>query len=474
MSYAIYVGGNLTDTRHAYLAGYGDEPSSHWLEIAPRQRHEPGSVIEVGVTPEALTPGVRSTIPQVGETFRHLRVCYTHYLGVPGPIMNGGLNAHGVAVRDVWSDSSERLCALTPADQRGPNYSDLARLVLERATSAREGVELIGDLIAAYGESTYGGNSHLIADENEAWVVIEFAGGQGLWVAERLGPDDIRVSRPGYIVDIPLDYMEREDFIGPPHLISFAIERGWVDPSVETFEVNAIYGDGKGRRAAVEWMEDELRRRASDGSRIGLADIVWAVRTERLTGDTAGYGQVMPLAPAEHDELRLLWHAPIGAIAAPFTPFLLGVAGVPPEFAQHRYLTEGEAARFVSAEDGDDDKSQVGQRVEATRSAVAIYKRLLYVLAEHHETFLPEVTPVWEALERNLSAEVQDVVAAAAILIEQGRPDLAEPTLTRYCAQAALQALDLGEAMLNGMEARSRVLFGLRTDTSWRGPEVLW
>jgi len=64
-------------------------------------------------------------------------------------------------------------------DQTGPNYADLARIVLERARTAREGVLLIGDLIGRYGYSTYGGNSHLIADEREAWVVIEFAGGSG-------------------------------------------------------------------------------------------------------------------------------------------------------------------------------------------------------------------------------------------------------------------------------------------------------
>jgi len=35
MSYAIYVGRAHTRDGHAWLAGYGDEPSSHWLEIIP-------------------------------------------------------------------------------------------------------------------------------------------------------------------------------------------------------------------------------------------------------------------------------------------------------------------------------------------------------------------------------------------------------------------------------------------------------
>ncbi len=77
--------------------------------------------------------------------------------------------------------------------------------MIERATTAREGVELIGALIAEHGYSTYGGNSHIIADPDEAWIVIEYAGSQGLWCAERVGADDIRASRPGYIGDVPVD-----------------------------------------------------------------------------------------------------------------------------------------------------------------------------------------------------------------------------------------------------------------------------
>src|SRR6056297_3306139 len=181
MSYGIYIGRNHTADGRAYLAGYGDEPSSHWLELNPRARHPEGSMITVGVTPQADMPGQLSDIPQAAETLRNLRVSYSYYLGVPAPLTNGGLNECGVAVRDIWSTSRAELIAMTPKDQTGPNYSDLARIVVERARTAREGVELIGTLIATHGYSTYGGNSHMIADPDEAWVVIEFAGGKGLW-----------------------------------------------------------------------------------------------------------------------------------------------------------------------------------------------------------------------------------------------------------------------------------------------------
>jgi hypothetical protein len=473
MSYAIYIGADLTGDGCGYLAGYGDEPSSHWLVLAPRGEHPPGAEIEVGVTPESAMPGIRSRIPQAPSTARHLRVDYSQYRGVPAPLTNGGLNEHGVAVRDVWSTSSERLQAMTPPDQRGLNYSDLARIVLERARTAREGVELIGRLIDEHGEATYGGNSHLIADAGEAWVVVEFAGGQKLWVAERVGRDDIRISRPGVIGQVPADFAEHPDFAGAPHLIEFAIDQGWYDPASGPFDANAVYGDGKGAWRGARWIADELAARAARTERIGLADVMWAVRTERLTGDSAGYGQVVPLPAGAHPDLRLIWHTPVGAIAAPFTPFFLGCDSIPPELGRHRYLTAGEEAAFIGAREGD-RASTVSQRVEATRSAVVIFKRLLYLLAEHHELFLPEVTPVWEAVERAAAEQLTMVGEQAQVLFDAGRAELARDLLTRFCHAEALRALDLGEAMTDSMDRRSRVLFGIRDEPGWRGPEQLW
>ncbi len=200
--------------------------------------------------------------------------------------------------------------ALTPKEQTGPNYSDLARIVLERARSAREGVDIIAALIARHGYSCYGGNSHIIADAHEAWVVIEFAGGLGLWVAERLGPDSIRASRPGYIGAIP--HAPDADFRFPAHFISTAVEKGWYDPASGPFDVNAIYGDGKGRWEGVRWIEAEMRARAARPEKIGVADVIWAIATERLTGDTAGYGQVVPLHDPGHSALRMILHSPVG------------------------------------------------------------------------------------------------------------------------------------------------------------------
>jgi len=108
---------------------------------------------------------------------------YSEYLGFPAPLTNGGLNEYGVAARDVWSPSRQDLAKMTPNPQHGPNYSDLSRIAMERAHTAREAVEIVGQLIDKYGYSTYGGNSHMFADSQEGWVLIDFAGGKGLWIS---------------------------------------------------------------------------------------------------------------------------------------------------------------------------------------------------------------------------------------------------------------------------------------------------
>ena len=448
-SYAIYIGRNLTADGSVFLAGYGDEPSSHWLEIVPPREHPAGSEIVVGVDHRANFPGELFRIPQVAATFGYITMNYSAFEGFPAPLMNGGLNEQNVAARDVWSPSRPELRRMTPNPQRGLNYSDLSRIALERAKTAREAVQIIGGLMNEHGYATYGGNSHLFADADEGWVVINFAGGKRLWVAERLGPDDIRVSRPGYIGEVPADFQSHSNFMGSSNLISFAVEQGW-HKAGDSFNANKVYGDGQMRHSAVARIEGELRAKAG---KITLADVIAAVRDPQLTGDSAGYGQVAHLRKDLRRELGILWVAPASPLTAPFVPWWLGVKDVPPEFKRHRYLTEDEAARFM-------DPKQQG--LESTRYAFQEFKRLFYLVKERQNKFLPEVTEAFETFERRLMNEQQLVEKTASALFTAGEPDLARGYLTYYSQTEALNALRLGQTLAESIEARTKALYGIR------------
>ena len=452
-SYDIYVGRNLTADGSVMLGGTGDEPSSHWLEIVPRKEHAAGETIRIGVGKDARYPGVMGKIPQVPVTARYLTMNYSYFAGTPPPLTNGGLNEYGVAARDVWSPSRDELRRMTPNPQHGLNYSDLSRLVMERAHSAREAVQLVGDLIGKYGYSTYGGNSNLFADAHEAWMVIEFAGGKGLWIAERLGPNEVRVSHPGYILDIPLDFQNHPDeYLGSKNFISFAVQQGWYDPhSGKPFNVNEVYGDGKGKSYSVQVIEGKLRQEAKAG-KITLREFMDTVRDPILSADWNGYGEVADLRQGvRRPDLRMLWVAATGSITTPFVPYWIGVDKVPPEYGEHRYLSYGQSERFLNR----DFEIQ-----EASQFAFRTFKRLMYYTCAKPDKFLPEVTEALTAFENQSMSQSAAITARAAALFDIGKDAMARDTLTEYSNGRAMDALRLGNALLGSIQARYRLLYG--------------
>jgi dipeptidase len=454
-SYAIFVGNHLTVDGSTLLGGTGDEPSSHWLEVVPQAVHPPGSVIRVGVTKQANFPGELINIPQAPSTARYLTMDYSEYDGFPAPLTNGGLNEYGVAVRDVWSPSRDELQKITANPQHGLNYSDLSRIAMERAHSAREAVEIVGGLIDKYGYATYGGNSHFFADSQEGWILIDFAGSKGLWIAERIGPDEVRMSYPGYILEIPLDFRNHPGkYRGSANFISFAISQGWFNPkSGKPFNVNEVYQGGTGRAPAVRVIEDRLRERAAT-SKISVRDLMDTVRDPLVSGDQNGYGEVAHLRQGQsHPELNLLWVAATGSITAPFIPYWIGVNEVPPEYGRHRYLSHGESEGFVTKD---------WQIQEASEFAYVTFKRLMYYTCDKPDKFLPEVTEALSAFENQSIKESRNVEAIASSLLETGKKTMASDVLTSYSNKRARDGLALGKALLASIEARHRLLYGYR------------
>ena len=383
---------------------------------------------------------------------------YSEYDGFPAPLTNGGLNEYGVAARDVWSPSREELQKMTVNPQHGVNYSDLSRIVVERAHSAKEAVEIVGRLIDKYGYATYGGNSHFFADSQEGWVLIDFAGSKGLWIAERVGPDEVRMSYPGYILDIPIDFQKHPDmYRGSANFISFAIEQGWFDPKAgKPFNVNEVYQGGKGRSPTVKVIEERLRRKAAV-SKITLREMMDTVRDPLVSGDQNGYGQVAHLRQGvAHPELNMLWVAATGSITTPFIPYWIGVDKVLPEYGRHRYLSHREAEGFVTKD---------WEIQEASQFAYITFKRLMYYTCDRPAKFLPEVTEALDAFENQSMEQSRKIEAIAAKLLDVQEPDMARDVLTNYSGERALDGLKLGQSLLASVESRYRLLYGYRAPT---------
>lgn len=461
-SYAFYVGKNLTADGSVLVGGTGEEVSSHWLQLFPAKNHASNETIRVGVTEDAVIPGELISIPQVNHTLRYMSMVYSDFEGFPAPLTNGGLNEKGVAVRDVWASNRDELYDMTPTPQRGVQYSDLARIVMERATTARHGVEIIGNLVRKHGYATYGGNTHLVTDKNEGWVVWEFAGGARLWAAERLGPNEVRVLYPGYIEDFPVDFADSEDYMGSDNLVSFAVDQGWWDPDGdEPFNIFKVYGVQGDSYSARDGGFKYMSQAALEEATLAMVpvtekDLMVRVRDPRIADDEAGYGQVVSLHDVEDPDLLRLWVAPTVSVASPFVPWHLGVESVPPEFGQHRYLTTGASSSFLNPD---------FQLQEASQFAGRLFKRVLYYMCSAPDTFLPLVTDMLTAFEAESFDQLSDwVEKSARALLEQGQRPAARKLLTYYSHTRASKTLEFGRSMTDALDGY------IRLSGSWRNP----
>lgn len=460
-SYSFYVGKNLTESGSVLVGGTGEEVSGHWLKIYPALDHASNETITIGVTEEAVVPGKLTTMPQVRHTFRYFSMDYGDYLGFPPPISNGGLNEKGVAVRDVWAPGRAELLDMTPKPQVGLSYSDLSRRVMERASSASEGVDIIAEMIEKYGYADYGGNSHLIADKDEGWIVWEFPGSKGLWAAERLGPNDVRVSFPGYIHDFPTDFKSNPDYRGSDNIISFAEKHGWWSKdSGKPFNIKNTYGLQPGQKTPAGGDAEYMSPARLENLTMAMVpvtekDLIQRVRDPRISNDEAGYGQVLSLHADTDPDMYRLWIAPTSSVAAPFIPWWLGAQSVPPELGEHRYLNRDAESTFLNID---------YELQEASLFAGRLFKRVLYYMCSAPKMFLPMVTQGFVGFEDESRKNIEWVEKGANLMIANGERNASREFLTHYSHTRANQALQMGNAMVDALDGY------IKLTGQWRNP----
>lgn len=168
------------------------------------------------------------TIPQVRHTHRFVAAQPYWLWGA-----EHGVNEWQVAI------GNEAVFTRDPVPETGLLGMDLVRLGLERADSARRGVEVITELLETYGQGgpalpgTNVGyhNSYLLADPTEAWI-LETSGKR--WAAKQVR-DFGSISN-----QLTLD----EDWeSGSPDLESYAVEQGWWAADEGRLRFAAAYRD---------------------------------------------------------------------------------------------------------------------------------------------------------------------------------------------------------------------------------------
>jgi dipeptidase len=171
-------------------------------------------------------------IPQVSHTFAYIDANY------------GIMNEHQVSIGECTDKA--KVHPLPEPGKRIFYSAELSRVALERSTTAREAIEVMGELIDTYGY--YGtGETLLVADPNEGWVFemagYDLNGTNGVWVAQRV-PDNgffvaanqfrIREIREG-----------ADDMIFSTNIFDAARDNGWWRPEDGPLDWARVYGDGE-------------------------------------------------------------------------------------------------------------------------------------------------------------------------------------------------------------------------------------
>lgn len=135
-----------------------------------------------------------------------------------------GINEHQVIVADNDAPSRDLL-----GFKKSLHDNDLVRLVLERARTAREGVDVIAAIVPKFGQA-WNGIIFEIGDPNELWVVA-ITGPR--WVAKKY-TDTVTARSNQYQIGDDYD-------LAAPDLVSFAVEQGWVPAGTKRINFTRVY-----------------------------------------------------------------------------------------------------------------------------------------------------------------------------------------------------------------------------------------
>lgn len=151
----------------------------------------------------------------------------------------GNMNEHQVVIGETTFGGREEL-----VNPEGIiDYGSLMYIALQRATTAREAIKIMTDLVAEYGYHS-SGESFSIADANEAWIMEMIGKGEGnkgaVWVAVKI-PDGYISGHANQarITTFPLN--DPENCLYSPDVISFAREKGYFNGKDSEFDFSAAY-----------------------------------------------------------------------------------------------------------------------------------------------------------------------------------------------------------------------------------------
>ncbi|GAK60025.1 peptidase U34 dipeptidase [Candidatus Vecturithrix granuli] len=202
------------------------------ITLVPGQTFEEGAIADVhwNIIGEEPGPPVKiGEIPQVKQTYSYYNVGY--------PFMN----EHQLMIGESTIAQKEELATFR-GEKAIMTIEQLEVFALQRAKTAREAINVMGELAEKYGflpSCANMGESLTIADPNEAWLFEIFSVGVlwnpesgepgAVWAAQRI-PDDHVFVMPNVSRIREIDLNNPDYFMASQNYMQVAIDQGWYDP----------------------------------------------------------------------------------------------------------------------------------------------------------------------------------------------------------------------------------------------------
>jgi len=193
------------------------------IYITPHTKHKPGlmntiysGLVRRDIKTEFQQLTIMGEIPQVEETYAFLNISYP------------GMNERQLGIGETTIGGRRELRSAKGMFK----IEELERIALERTTTARNAIRLIGKLVKEYGYCDTGECLTFI-DPKEAWYFEIFGPGRdrfgAVWAAARIPDDHVGVS--ANIPRIPeIDVNDSDNYMTSENVFSLAQEMGWWNP----------------------------------------------------------------------------------------------------------------------------------------------------------------------------------------------------------------------------------------------------
>ncbi|MCK5028680.1 MAG: C69 family dipeptidase [Bacteroidales bacterium] len=227
--------GKLASDDGSVITSHTDDShrTRSWMDIQPAKDHAEGEMTPMFKRTADNTKAMPAykhdkigEIPQVKHTYQYINSAY--------PCMNDKQLGIGESTfggrEELQSDAGLIDC------QR------LCQLMVERCTTARDAINMAGELVKKYGWNDYG-ECLTIADPKEVWHFEIVGSGKdkvgAVWVAQRVPDDHISVNVNASTIK-EIDLSDKEHFMASENIYDVAKENGWWNEN-ETFQFCYAY-----------------------------------------------------------------------------------------------------------------------------------------------------------------------------------------------------------------------------------------